>query len=139
MKGLYCYEDRQEITFMWLFNDGRVLFLGRPKKQHQFVYEIFTQEPGELDFASGKFIVLDKIQLRMILDDGHGKIIVKGEIINESTIRLAIRSRETNFIDKKEFHRYSDDDRVIYIRYDDQGSFKNSKDLMKILDHANKS
>lgn len=106
MKGMYYYEDKLEITFMWLFNDGRVLFIGKHKKQHQFVYDIFTKESAELDFASGKFIVLDKIQLRMIVDDGHGRMRVIGEIINESIIRLEIRNKETNFIDKKEFHRY---------------------------------
>ncbi len=106
MKGVYYYEDRLEIAFMWLFNDGRVLFIGKHKKQHQFVYDIFIKELGEFNFANGKFIMISESQIRMLVNDEHGKIIVKGEVGDESTIRLGIRSRETNFIDSKVFRRY---------------------------------
>lgn len=106
MKGMFYYEDKQEITFMWLFKDGRVLFLGKSKKQQQFVYEIFTQESGELNFASGKFIMISENQIRMLVNDEFGKVIVKAEVMDESTIRLELRSRDTNFIYKKEFRRY---------------------------------
>lgn len=105
MKGVYYYEDRLEITFMWLFKDGRVLFIGRQKKPLSY-FEDFTEDLTELNFASGKFILISESQIRMLVNDENGRMIVKGEIINESIIRLEILNRETNFIDKKEFHRY---------------------------------
>jgi hypothetical protein len=121
MEGLFYYHDADELTFIRLYPDGRVIRYGRYTKHdrmfHSYVW--FTLEEEQTHMFRGIYQLEKGNGIRIVFKSDFGTMVYRGTILDNNSIELLSKCPFNNFGKSATFMRYSSEHYKIHIMLSD--------------------